>query len=64
MPEKDKDGTTSSALKAISELTSQALKNKPTSENTLLAAQIAVLSIIACELHDIGTTLNLLNKEK
>lgn len=61
---KEKEKTPSAALKAANELAGEALKRKPTAENGLLAAQISVLSIIACELHEIGKALSLLNKEK
>ena len=64
MSEKDRDKIASSALKIANELAGEALKQKSTSENGLLAAQISVLSVIACELHGIGKALNLLNKEK
>ncbi len=62
--ETKKEKTPLAALKAANELAGEALKRKPIPENGLLAAQISVLSVIACELHEIGTALNLLNKEK
>lgn len=63
MPEKDEIAA-ANALKIANELAAEALRQNPTAENGLLAAQVSVLSIIACELHNIGKALNLLNKEK
>lgn len=60
----ERDKNSSAALKIANELAAEALRQNPTAENGLLAAQVSVLSIIACELHNIGKALNLLNKEK
>ncbi len=59
-----RDKNSAAALKAANEMAGEALRQDTTPENGLLAAQVSVLSIIACELHNIGKALNLLNKEK
>ena len=59
----EKDDIFANALKAANNLAGESLKQKETAENGLQAAQVSVLTLIVCELHEINITLKSMNKE-